>query len=156
MLAVVFDFSEQLLHDRVPTLVHLVSQCLRLLLDPVILGRHAIQILRNPCRRIDLRFRCNVQQLGFLLIPKFTEFALCFLHFSQITVFHLLLLDVHLHFTQLRQLLLELLPESVLLRVLRLELLQPLVRLLQGLGDIPVLLLTHANGLILFCKRILV
>lgn len=64
-------------------------------------------------------------------------------------IFDLLLLNIDFHFPESLQLLLQLLPQRILLQVLTLELLQTLVRLLQGLRDVPVLLLTHVNGLIL-------
>ena len=68
----------------------------------------------------------------------------------------MLLLNVDLHFAQFRQLLLKLFSQRIFLGILRLELLKALIGFFECLSYISILLLSHANGLILLGQRIFV
>lgn len=142
--------------DRVLSHVHFLLQCLSLSLDLLILVRDRLKVRFHPGRRVNLSFGRNIEQLGFVLVSQLPKISFSMEHLLQIVILDRFLLYIDLHFPQFVELLLELLPQRVLLRVLRLELLQTLVRFLQRLSDVPILLLPHANGLILLGQRNLV
>ena len=130
-------------------MLHFVFKCLRFLLDLIILRSDRLQIAVNPRGRVDLSLIGNVKQVRLLFIPEFLQISFGLEHFIEITIFDCLLLNIDFHFSKFAQFLLELLSEGVLFGVLRLELSQSLVRFFEGFGNISILLLTHANGLIL-------
>ena len=99
--------------------------------------------------RVDLRFAGNGEKIRLLFVPKLTQIIFGFENLVQIAIFNCLLLDINVHLAEPGELLLELLSERVLLAILCLELPESLVRLLERLRNITILLLTHANGLIL-------
>lgn len=137
------------MHDRRFSVLHFVFECLRFLPDLIILRADRFQIAVNPRGRVDLSLVGNVEQLRLLFIPEFLQISFGLEHFLQITIFDCLLLNIDFHFSEFAQFLLELLSKGVLFGVLRLELSQSLVRFFEGFGNISILLLTHANGLIL-------
>lgn len=153
LLSIGVNLGQQLVDNRVLPHVHLLLQRLRLSLDLLILVGDRLQVRLHPGRRVNLSFRRNTEQLSLVLVSKLSKISFSMEHFLEIVVLHRFLLDVDLHFPQFTKLLLKLLPQRVLLRVLRLKLLQTLIRFLQCLSDVPVLLLSHANGLILLGER---
>lgn len=144
------------MNDRVLPHVHFLFQCLRLPSDPLVLVGDRCKVRLHPSSRVSLSLRRHIKQLGFVLVPEFSKISFSLEHLLQIAIFDCFLLNIDLHFPQFRELLLELFPEGVLLGILRLKLPQALIRFLQRLSDIPVLLLAHANGLILLGQRDLV
>ena len=130
-------------------MLHFVFECLRFFPNLVVLRADGFQIAVNPRGRVDLSLIGNVKQVRLLFIPEFLQISFGLEHFIEITIFDCLLLNIDFHFSEFAQFLLELLSEGVLFGVLRLELSQSLVRFFEGFGNISILLLTHANGLIL-------
>ena len=122
---------------------------MRFLLDLVIFGCNCFEVARHPLGRVDLRFAGNGEKIRLLFVPKLTQIIFGFENLFQIAIFNCLLLDINVHLAEPGELLLELLSERVLLAILCLELPESLVRLLERLRNITILLLTHANGLIL-------
>ena len=137
------------MHDRRFSVLHFVFESLRFLPNLVVLRADGFQIAVNPRSRVDLRLVGNVEQLRLLFIPEFLQISFGLEHFLEITIFDCLLLNIDFHFSEFAQFLLELLSKGVLFGVLRLELSQSLMRFFKGFGNISILLLTHANGLIL-------
>ena len=83
------------------------------------------------------------------MISVFPELRLGLEYLFQISILNCLLLHTDLHFPEFPQFLLKFLPERILFCVLLFELPESLVGLAECLRNVPVLLLPHANGLIL-------
>ena len=156
LLPILFNILQQLLNYCILPMIHFVLEGLRLLPNFSVFRFNGFQIVAHPNGRVLLCFHSNIQQFCFLFISELSQLRFSLLNLFQIAVFHDLLLDIDLHFSQFRELLLQLLPERILLGILRLELLETIVGLLEGFGNVTILLLPHINGLILLGQRIFI
>lgn len=149
LLSILINFGKQLLNDGRLSMIHFVFQCLRFFLNFVIFSCHCFQVARHPLGWVNLRFTCNCKKIWLLFIPKFTQVIFGFENIFHITIFNRFLFDINFHLPEFCQFLLELLSERVFLDILWLELSESLIWFFESLSDITILLLTHANGLIL-------
>jgi len=153
---VVLDLLQERLYVGLQAVAHLVLQLLVLGLHLLVLVVGLLSSGQGLSDRILLHILRLLEHRLLDIVSLLAQGRLGVSDFEEVVPLELVLLDVHLHFSELLLHVGQAVAQSLLLLALLLEHLQVSLAVLHGVGDALVLLHAHLDGFLLEGERILV